>query len=118
MALPWDPINLEFVLSFEDWLEARGYRPRNEKERTALRADYLRFSAEQRIFHADADGWTYSSSAGEEEQSWSDLTAIIKLDNAIVLISTHGHYVLPHSAFRAGELKSLTDWLDKVTRNW
>ena len=68
MALPWDPINLEFVLSFEDWLEARGYRPRNEKERTALRADYLRFSAEQRIFHADADGWTYSSSAAEEEQ--------------------------------------------------
>ena len=118
MALPWDPIDVEFVVSFEEWLEARGTTARNEKERIGLRADYLHFSAEQRIFHADADGWTYSYSAGEQKHSWSDLMGMMTLDHVIVLMTMRGHYVLPHSAFREGELKSLTDWLDKVKENW
>jgi hypothetical protein len=118
MALPRDPLHVEFVLSFEDWLEARASRPRNEKERVTLHADYLRFSAEQRSFHADADGWTYCSSGGKVKHSWSDLMGTMTLDHVIVLMTMQGHYSLPHRVFREGELKSLTDWLDRVKGTW
>src|SRR5713226_8681299 len=76
MPFPQDPIRIEFVLSFEDWLEARGYRPQNEKERKTFHADYLLFSAERRSFDADGHGWIYTFSGGKAEHSWTDMMGL------------------------------------------
>jgi len=114
MPFPQDPIRVEFVLSFEDWLEARGYSPRNEKERKALYADYLLFSAEYRSFEADGHGWIYTFSGGKAEHSWTDMMGLATGQHTITLMTMRGHYALPHSALKDNELEQLKAWLEAV----
>jgi len=114
MPFPQDPIRIKFVLSFEDWLEARLYRPRNEKERQALQADYLQFSAERRYFKADINGWIYTFSGGQAEHSWNHMMGLAKYRHTFVLMTMRGHYVLPHSALEKNELERLSTWLQAV----
>jgi hypothetical protein len=114
MPFPQDPIRIEFVLSFEDWLEAREYKPKNEKERKALYADYLLFSAERRSFEADGHGWIYTFSAGKAEHSWTDMIVLYTRQRTITLMTMGGQYVLPQSALEKSELERLKAWLEAV----
>ncbi len=114
MPFPQDPIRIEFVLSFEDWLEARGYRPQNEKERKTFHADYLLFSAERRSFDADGHGWIYTFSGGKAEHSWTDMMGLGMNGHTTVLMTMRGHYVVPHCALKKNELERLRTWLEAV----
>jgi hypothetical protein len=114
MPFPQDAIRMEFVLSFEEWLEARLSRPRNEKERRALHADYLHFSAERRSFQADGHGWTYTFSEGKAEHSWKDMMGLAEYHCTFVLMTMQGHYVVPHSALEKNEMNRLKTWLKAV----
>ncbi len=114
MPFPQDPIRVEFVLRFEDWLEARGYHPQKEKERKALYANYLLFSAERRSFEADGHGWIYTFSGGKAEHSWTDMMGLAEHEHTIVLMTMRGHYALPHAALTKNELEQLRTWLEAV----
>ena len=114
MPFPQDPLRIEFVLSFEDWLEARQYRPQNKKERNALHVDYLQFSAERRSFQADKSGWIYTFSEGQAAHSWNDMMGLAQYQHTFVLMTMRGHYVVPHYVLEKNELNGLRVWLEAV----
>jgi len=114
VSFPKDPIRIEFVLSFEDWLEVRQFRAQNEKERQALHADYLQFSAERRSFEADKNGWIYTFSEGQLKHSWNDMMGLALYQHTFVLMTMRGHYSVPHCALEKKEVNGLTAWLEAL----
>lgn len=105
-----DSISVEFVLSWEDWLDSRHLRE-SAKILKQYQADYLLFNAEPRSFSANEQGWTYTSSSGKTLCDWGDLIGVIYGDRVITLIAPNAHCHLPRSAFGPIQLASLTRWI-------
>ena len=106
-----ESIALDFQLSFEDWLDARGIRETNAKILKRHQADYLLFNAEPRSFFANDQGWTYTDSSGKALYDWDDLIGVIYNDRVITLMAANGHYHLPRSVFSQKQLSALMRWL-------
>jgi len=80
-------------------------RPKPEKTRADLLAEFARLYGDRRSLEADETGWAFSYGTAVNKRDWTGLASIREAQRTLILTDLFAWYVLPKSVFSKEQLQ-------------